>query len=208
LSSLSVNVPRYFIESYVGQKELGVFAGFVGLFGAVYFVQVAIGQAALPRLAHYHASGMGKRYLRLSTLVLGIALAGGMAGVVLAFVGGAGLLRIVYSEEFAEHADLFRWLSIASVGQAFAAALSYFLSTARRFHQIASVGLVATLATSVCCAWLIPRWGLAGAAWAVLAGPLVSCALYGVLFVLLLKSMAEKPYLTGSPPVPEHAVGA
>jgi O-antigen/teichoic acid export membrane protein len=130
-----------------------------------------------------------------------MALASGMAGVVLAFVGGAGLLRIVYSDEFAQYTDLFRWLSIASAGQGFASALSYFLSTARRFHQIASVGLVATLATSLCCAWLIPRWGLAGAAWAVLAGPLVSCSLYGVPFVLLLKSMAEKPHLAGSPAV-------
>ena len=117
LGSLNVNVPRYFIESYVGQKELGVFAAFAGLLGAVYFVQVAIGQAALPRLAQYHASGMAKRYLHLSTFVLGMALASGMAGVALAFFGGAGLLRIVYSDEFAQHAELFRWLSIALVGQ-------------------------------------------------------------------------------------------
>ena len=57
LSSLNVNVPRYFIEGCVGKAGLGVFAGCVGLFSAVYLVQVAIGQAALPRLAQYHAAG-------------------------------------------------------------------------------------------------------------------------------------------------------
>ncbi len=142
LSSLNVNLPRYFVESCVGEAELGVFAGLVGLFSAVYLVQVAIGQAALPRLAQYCASCQGRRFLRLGTVVLATALASGLAGVAMAFVGGAGLLRIIYSDQFAAHVDLFRWLSIAAVAQGASATLGYLLNAARRFRQALAVSLV------------------------------------------------------------------
>ncbi len=208
LASLNVNVPRYFIRQCVGEAELGIFAGFTSMFGAIYFVQTAIGQAALPRLSQYHAAGMVRRYLRLSGFILGLGTASGLAAVAVAMLGGAWLLEVVYSHEFARHVAVFQWLAAISVVQCIAGALSYFLNTTRRFHQVAGATLAGTAATAVSSAWLIPRFGLQGGAWAVLAGAAVSCALSGALFLVLIRSLKENAHAAGSALAADSQAGA
>src|SRR5207244_2779194 len=63
LLSLNANVPRYFIEHYRSERELGFFAAmaFLLLPGTQILI-AALGQAAIPRLARYFAAGAGHAF--------------------------------------------------------------------------------------------------------------------------------------------------
>jgi O-antigen/teichoic acid export membrane protein len=54
--SLNSNIPRYFIQHYFGEWELGIFAALTYLLMVGNTLVSALGQAATPRLAYYFAS--------------------------------------------------------------------------------------------------------------------------------------------------------
>ncbi|NJM49028.1 MAG: lipopolysaccharide biosynthesis protein, partial [Alkalinema sp. RU_4_3] len=54
LLSLCSNIPRYFIEHYMGSRDLGIFAALSYVPVAGVIVISACGQSALPRLARYY----------------------------------------------------------------------------------------------------------------------------------------------------------
>ena len=198
LGSLSSNLPRYFIESQLGTAKLGVYAALAAVFSGLYFVQTAVGHAALPRLARDYAAGRMGHYLRVSGIVLASGLVNSLLAMAVACVGGSWLLRLIYSEEFAGYQPLFVWLAVASAAQCLSGALAYFLQAARCFRQIAWVSLVNTLVVLGCCAWFIPVWGELGGAYAVLAGSAASSVILVIQFVLLLRSSREEPYASRS----------
>ncbi len=194
LSSLNVNIPRYFIEQESGHAALGVYASISAIFSGLYFFQIALGHAVLPRLARCFAEGNRRAYLRLAGVVLGFGTLNGLAALLLAIFGGGAFLQIVFSAEFA-HADrLFVWLAIASIAQCVNGALAYFLHAARQFKQTAWASAVSTVIIFGASAVFIPRWGAVGGAYAVLVGTLVSGAVLAVQFLLLLRTFKEDRY--------------
>src|SRR5262249_39828316 len=85
LLSLNANVPRYFIEGYLGERELGLFAAmaFLLLPGTSILV-AALGQAASPRLARQYAAGDARAFLALLLRLLAVgAPAGRLAPLLL-----------------------------------------------------------------------------------------------------------------------------
>lgn len=198
LGSLNANIPRYFIENGLGTAKLGIFAAIAAIFTGIYFVQIAIGHAALPRLARYYASGMVRPFLRIAVLVLGCGLINALIAVGIAAIGGSRLLRVLYSEEFASYDRLFLWLAVASAAQCISGALAYFLQAARKFRQTACIGVVNTIVICGCSACLVPRFGEVGAAYAVLAASSVSGVIFAVQFVRLLCSLKEESHASRS----------
>ncbi|PSB50976.1 polysaccharide biosynthesis protein, partial [filamentous cyanobacterium Phorm 6] len=57
LISLNTNIPRYFIERYLGERQLGIFAAISYLMVAGNMVVSALAESASPRLAKYYAAG-------------------------------------------------------------------------------------------------------------------------------------------------------
>jgi O-antigen/teichoic acid export membrane protein len=188
LLSLNTNIPRYFIERQFGARELGVFAALACMMTAGTLIVGALGQSATARLAaHYAASRMSDyRKLVLALAVTGIALGG--AAVVVSVLFGRRLLALMYTDDYAEHADLLVWIMVAAGFSYVASCLGYAITSARRFAiQIVLYG-TATAATAVLCAILIPSRGLVGAAQALVAGGAVQV----VASVLMLRRLCWK----------------
>ena len=164
--SLKTNVPRYFIEHYLGERELGLYAAMAYIMVAGKTINNALGQSASPRLATYYANGKADRFrdLLIKLTLIGISL--GLAGTLIVFVAGKQILTIIYRAEYAEHVNVFLWIMVsASIGFA-GGFLGHGLTAARYFRvqvPINVIGLMIILATSYL---LIPTYGLVGAAWA------------------------------------------
>ena len=96
LVSLNTNIPRYFIQHYLGERELGIFAAMFYLMVAGNTIIAALGQSASPRLAMYNESRDLKAFRRpLGWLVeLGAALRA--AGILMALVLGREILTALY----------------------------------------------------------------------------------------------------------------
>jgi O-antigen/teichoic acid export membrane protein len=191
LVSLNTNIPRYFVEHYLGEAALGYFAALGYVMVAGYTVMGALGQSALPRLARYYESKPAQ-FRRLLAKMLTVAVGVGTVGIVTAILWGRPLLTVLYRRDYARHADLFLWLMIAAAVSYVSSMLSYGMTAARIFRP--QVPLFASCGAVILafCALFIGSYGMIAGAWALLAGQCV--AALGAGGVLIFRARSARKY--------------
>ncbi len=188
LISLNTNIPNYFIEQYLGERELGVFAAIAYLMVAGTIVVNALGEAGSSRLAKYYAAGnkVGFRTLLLKFVGIGMLLGG--VGILVAVVAGRQILTLIYQPEYAEYADLFVWLMVAAAINYMSSFLGQAMTAARYFRVQLPLFVVVTSTSAIACFWLLPTKGLQGAAMALIIAAIVRVSLsLGVILHALHK---------------------
>jgi O-antigen/teichoic acid export membrane protein len=197
LISLATTVPRYFVERHRGEHDLGAFVALAYLMVIGLTVANAIGQAASPRLAAYHAAGDRARAGRLLLVLSALAAGLGLVGLVLARAWGRELLTVLYRPEYAAHAGAFEVLMIAAALGYVATILGHGMTAARSFRiQIPIFAAVAVVSLGAA-AMLVPAYGVMGAAQASVVAALVNLLGAGAvnLYTLRRLSAAEvKPW--------------
>ena len=183
LGSLDTNVPRYFVEHYLGTHELGIFAASAYFLVAGGIVVSGLAQSATPRLARHYAAGdiAAFRSLLGKMMVSGAVL--GVLGVLTAVVAGRHILAAVYGGEYAARSDIFVWLMVdAAVGYAYVF-LGTALSAMRRFRIQLPIHLLTVAVLLTTSPLLIDRYGAKGAAWAMLASGLIEASSYSIVIL-------------------------
>lgn len=198
VASLTVQSPRYVVETELGTAALGIFASLAYTVRVVEMVSGAMGEALLPRLAKQHVGGQRTALRRL--LLQGIAVSGalGMLGVLAALVAGKPFLSLLYGAEFARGDVLVR-LMIASTLVMMAKLLGAAL-LAMRWLRLRMVCFVSTLAVVfVASLLLVPAHGLNGAAEALIIGFGWRCAFSAlvVAYELGRRRVATDAHLPG-----------
>jgi O-antigen/teichoic acid export membrane protein len=174
LITLNINIPRYFVEHYLGAHDLGIFAALSYLVIAGSTVTNALGQAATPRLASTFARRRREFYgLLRSMLLLGLGL--GLAGVLGAALFGRFVLRLIYRPEYAQHQNVFVWLMAAAAVSYIFSFLGYAGAATRVYDQLLIPQVLVALFT-LASAFLVRPFGLTGAAWSMCCMYLASCA--------------------------------
>ena len=195
LISLNTNIPRYFIERYLGERELGIFAAMAYLMVAGDMVVSALAQSATPRLAKYYATGNRAAFFTLLLKLTGIAALPGLGGVAVALVAGKQILTLLYKPEYAQYADVFVLLMVAAGINYTFAFLGYGRTAARYFLIQVPLSFLVTSASAIACFWSIPNIGLRGAALALIVAAIVEAASnFGVILHALhrLNSLIEE----------------
>ncbi|MGA9377842.1 MAG: oligosaccharide flippase family protein [Phormidium sp.] len=188
LISLNSNIPRYFIESYLGERELGIFAALAYLMVAGNMVIAALGQSATPRLAKYYVTGNSTAFRTLLFKLVGLGLVLGTVGVFIAVVAGREILTLLYKSEYAEQSDLFVWLMVAAGMGYISSFLGYGMTAARYFRVLIPLFALVTGTSAIAGLWLIPKQGLSGAAIALILSALVQLVLsLGVTYHVIYK---------------------
>lgn len=183
LISLNTNIPRFFLERYEGERGLGIFAAMSYLMVAGTTVVSALGQSASPRLAKYYAGGDISAFRNLLLKLVGIGLFLGLAAVLVVTIAGKPILTLLYQPEYAEQADVFIWIALAAAIGYVSSFLGYGMTAARYFKVQAPLFGVVASTTALASLWLVPRYGLQGAAFALLCSAVVQ--LCGTLSVIL-----------------------
>jgi O-antigen/teichoic acid export membrane protein len=188
LISLNANIPRYFIERYLGERELGFFAAISYLMVATGMVVGALGQSASPRLAKYYAAGNSIAFRTLLLKLVGIGLLMGIAGVLVVLVAGREILTVLYRPEYAEYTDIFLLVMVTTAISDVCSFLGYGMTSARYFRIQTPLFAMVTAISAIACFWLIPNMGLRGAAIALIIGAIVQTVFsLGVIFYVLHK---------------------
>ena len=165
---LSANVPAYVLEAKASLAAVGFFAAVLSIQQASGVLNMALGNAAIPRLAKLAASE-ARAFWRLLARLLGlVALLNGV-GVGLVYVFGELYLRLAFAPEYASYLPELVAMSLAALVVGLANMLSQTLTALSRFRLQLGLNLVA-LAFSLGCAWyLIGAHGLRGAIWSLVA---------------------------------------
>lgn len=174
LMSLNANIPRYIVEQYLGERELGIYAAIAYLMVLGSRVVSALGESASPRLAKYYAEANSIPFRRLLLKLVGIGALLGGVGVMVAFAAGQELLTLLYEPEYAKYTDVFVWLMIAAGVSYMSFSLEYGMMAARYFRIQMPLFASVTTVSAIACLWLIPTNGLQGAAIAQVIAAVVS----------------------------------
>jgi O-antigen/teichoic acid export membrane protein len=179
--SLNTNIPRYFVEGFLGERALGIFSALAYLMVAGRMVIEALGQSASPRLATYYAASDSVGFVRLLSKLAGLGLLVGSGAVIVALVAGEPLLALIYQPEYADQ-NLFIWLMVAAAMFYVASFLGEGMTAARylRIQTVLFAGV--TAATFLACFWLVPQYGMPGAAFALIIAALIE--LVGSLIII------------------------
>ena len=173
LISLNVNIPRYFIEQQLGQRELGIFAAITYLQIAGNTVISALGQSATPRLAKLYIERANADFQTLLLKLIAIASLFGGIGIGVASIAGHAVLSLLYRPEYAEQSEVFIWVMVASAIGYVSSVLGYGMTAARYFKPQLPLFAFVALAIASLSVWLIPTQGLHGAAIVLVIGALV-----------------------------------
>lgn len=173
LGSLQTNIPRLFVERFLGTRELGFFAaaGYLIVVGGR--VMTALGESAGPRLANYHAQRDSERFTRLLLKMLGIAAGIGVAAIAIALAWGEPVLALIYLPEYGAQARVLATLMLAAALSYVGVVLGYAMTASRVLRTQPAVLAAASLVTAAACYLLVPRYGNEGAALAMCLGSLV-----------------------------------
>lgn len=172
LSTLTVNIPRYFVEYHLDAHAMGIFSAIAYIMIATRPITGALGQSASPRLSRYYTEGQRGAFISLVLKLFLVSAAIGAAGIIVVLIAGQWILSILYTPEYAEYIGLFAIIMVAAAFDYVAILLNFAMTATRRLRSqsILQVGVVAV--TVLGCVVLIPQAGLLGAGIAVIMGKL------------------------------------
>ena len=193
LLALYANIPRYFIQHYMGEESLGAYSAMAYAMVAVTGVAEALGHSATPRLSRYFAGGQIARFRSLLMKLLGFGIALGAAAIATVSLGGSRILTLLYRPQYAEHTDVFVWLTVAAALTCVAWMLNFGLTAARHFKIQVPMFAAILLTTTAGCYLLVPMMGMRGAAVSLALGALAHVVLASaVLAWVLVRSAARE----------------
>jgi O-antigen/teichoic acid export membrane protein len=180
LLSLNSYAPQYAVKQ-LGTAELGIFAALLYTALASRVLIGAVGQSASPRLARLYESGNLAAFRKLHGKLLRVGIAVSLLALAGAALLGKPFLRLVYGPEYAAHSQLFVALC-AVAGLLHLVSFQGYTVTAARYFRAQLPVSIAVAATTIATAFLlVPGFGAAGAAAALLCGALVQGAGYALL---------------------------
>jgi O-antigen/teichoic acid export membrane protein len=186
IASINLNMPRYFIQAQMGEHDLGIFSAMAYATVAMTLVSDSLANCAIPRMSRLYAGGLQPEFRGLLMRLLALGAMLGLAGVAVAQFAGAWLLTVVYSAEYAAHANVFVILMLAAAIHFVASMLTCGITSARCFAiQVPMFVLVAGCNALACARW-VPVKGLTGGAMGVAAGAAVRLLLAAVVMGYLL----------------------
>ena len=168
LMMLNTNVPRYFIEHYLGEGKLGLFAATASVINAGRTVVIALGLSAVPRLSRLYVDAQARDFRTLMLKMMAVGAVLGIAAPLVALVAGRPILTLLYTPEYARQTHLFFLIMLGGGISYVAGFFGYGITAARQFKiQVAWYGV--TTAAAALSAWcLVPTRGLEGAALSVI----------------------------------------
>jgi len=193
LTSLNTNVPRYFMEHFQGTRQLGLFSALTAVQSAGMLVVMALGNAAMPRMARLYHDADWCGFRRTVLLFLAIALGLGALTLLPVLVAGDGLIARVFGREYAGRNLTFIWLALASAIGYVTSVFGYASTAARRIRfQPVACGVMTAVTTLGCC-WSVRVYGDLGAAITMCTASAVGLLLYVGSFAGTAREIGSKP---------------
>ncbi len=191
--SLNLNIPNYFIGGYLGSDELGYFSSMFHLVIASDIIVNSLMQSELPTLATYYWEGRKKSFFKKLNKLIFIACLLGTVGVIISSCCGKLILTILFKEDYAARSNIFTLLMMAYAVQYLNICLNNSITAARLLKVQPYIYIVALIG-NISANWLlVPRYGLRGAAYAVVLSAAVQLIGNGAINYSLYKNFTRRP---------------
>lgn len=176
---IGYRVDFFLLNALVGTQTLGLYVVATNFAEALWMVPYALSAALLPRVAtgdESAAQAITARTLRVTSLV---SVLSGLAVFALAEI----LIRIAYGSRFLPAVPALRILLVGTVVFSLQKVLANYFIGQGRASWFLRATLLAMLTNLLLNLWLIPQWGVAGAAFASAVSYTLSTMILGALFL-------------------------
>lgn len=187
ISSLVPNVPRYFLDYFVGVEA-------VGIYSALYYILVAgnmfftpISMLAAPKIAMFYNDKSKMEFLKLVTTYIIIAMILSTVFIVPICVSGEYILSLLYGDEFVAYYNAFTIISITLILGFVNSILNLSVVASREVGVLPLVNSITVLVSIIVGYFLIKNFSIEGAAWTLLISRIIQTLLYTSLFANVLK---------------------
>jgi len=181
LGSLNLNLPRYALERYAGTSQLGIFASLAYIGTSATVIVNALGQSASARLARMFTDRDFEGFSRLMRKFIVTAALIAIVGLPVAIVFGKRLLTALYQTEYANYLGVLLILIVTTSIGAIASFIGYGVTAARCFTSQLFAMAAVSAGTAMAVFFLVPRLGIVGAAWSLMAAALLQLMTLGLL---------------------------
>jgi len=186
ISSLNTNIPRYYLDYFVGIE-------YVGIFSALYYVLIAsnmlitpITLLAAPKIANAYNQKTTKSFLNINIQLFVFSLITFLIVITPILFQGELILTILYGESYAVYERTFIIISYSLLFGFLVAFLSLSTIAARKIKIQPLVNLITLIVTLVAGYFLISLHGIEGAAWTILISRFIQAILYFCLFLFII----------------------
>jgi O-antigen/teichoic acid export membrane protein len=170
LTSLSSNMPRYFIEKYLGSAELGLFAAMSYLAMVTSVIVTALAESGIARMATHINDRDTTAASALIHKIVVLTMLLSVAGVVGCMAVGERGIRILYSGNYVSAYGMLVWMMVVSGISNLASVYGFALVAGRRYSSYLQCLIIASTSMAAACLLLVPRWGAKGAVLSCLVG--------------------------------------
>lgn len=168
LNTLTLMSANYAIHLYHDSAALGFYVTVGYLLLPINILILALGQAAVPRLASAFHRGDAPTILRLVLKVSAVALTVGLIAIVISLFLGSRLLSAVYGPDWGHLGTVLVVLAIASLLQWLATVCGFAVTAMRQLVHQLSIAIVTCVVSVVSSFALVPTYGLLGAGWSLI----------------------------------------
>lgn len=162
--SLNINLPRLFIEGYISNQALGVYASifYLVLIGSKFIN--AVGQAMLPRLANQHKKREYNLFNKTLLILLLFSLGIGVLSIIVSFYFGEVILLTIYGEAFVSYGNLLFLFMIYATLNFISYSLMIALNAIGSFKIQPYLGTFWLIISVFSLLYFVPKYELIGAA--------------------------------------------
>lgn len=184
LLGLAMNTPAYVLERVAGLEQLARYTAVTSVIYISGVLNMAMGSAAIPRLARLHSSDT-PGFLRLLLRITGLVVLLNAIILVGCVVAGELYLDLAYGEQFGVLHQELVYAGVIVVAAGLANLLSQTLVAMRWFRLQFAINLFMFAASIVLAAVLVPEHGVLGALAALAAAAGTRVVLYtGIIGIL------------------------
>lgn len=162
LLGLTANIPAYVLEDRRGVAAVGILAAVLSIRQAASVINMALGNAAIARLAKLSVDD-ARGFWRLLAKLMGVVVLLNGLGVAVVALFGDLYLRYGFAPEYESYVPQLVLASIAAVIVGLANILSQTLTALSQFRIQLWINLVVVIVTAAVAFWRIPAHGLDGA---------------------------------------------
>jgi O-antigen/teichoic acid export membrane protein len=168
LFTLTLNIPKYFIEHFHDKNSVGYFVGISYLISVGIIFVGALGQSVMPRLSKLYQLKDLSNFKKVIHKGLIIAFVIGLLGVIVSVVIGDILLITLYSKEFIVYLREFQIIMIAGLFWYLSWILNYAINSMKIFNIQVFIYILSTIVMLMSSYILIPLMGIKGASYSLL----------------------------------------
>jgi len=182
LIGLGASVPTLFLDQWVDKIQLGVFSAISLPVVGIGMIVASASQVAAPRLAALVDAGDYPSVKRHIAWLISFGWSIGLLATLGSLAAGGWFLSTLYGEEYRPVANVLVILCFAAAIRCAYMYVGVVLMVIRKPHVQLYVRVLALVVLGLALRLLIPGYGIAGAAWAILIATIVeACAWAGIL---------------------------